>query len=173
MAVTFPLPTATDNCGGTVTVMTNPVSGSTFNVGTTTVNVTATDQAGNQSFATFTVSVQHRFSLFYYSDLLLSEQQLNQVTAGSNVPIRFTLSGYKGEKPYSSPPTSQQINCSTFAPIGAAQVIDRFAPDPYYSSLYDFYQTTWRTKAAWKFTCRELRLYLNDGTTHTLKFYFK
>lgn len=173
-AVTFPLPTATDNCGGAVTVETDPVSGSMFNVGTTTVNVKATDQAGNMSFSSFTVTVtqQYQFSWFNYSDLLLRENVLNQVTAGSNVPVRFTLNGYKGN-PYSSPPTSVPISCSTLAPTGPAQIIDRYAPDPYYSSLYDFYQTTWRTQSSWKFTCRRLTLYLTDGTTKSLNFYFK
>lgn len=140
MAVSFPLPTATDNCPG-VMVTTNPVSGSEFNIGTTTVSVTATDAAGNQSTATFTVTVLFRFSLFYYSDLLLSEQELNLAMAGSEIPIRFSLSGFKGN-PYSSPPTSQQISCSTLAPIGPVQVIDRYLPDPAYSSSFDFYQTT-------------------------------
>lgn len=173
MPVSFPLPTATDNCGAPVTVTTNPPAGSEFPVGTTTVQVTATDQAGNQSTASFTVTVLYRFSMFYYSNLLLSEQVFNQVTAGNNVPIRFTLSGYKGDNPYSQPPTSQQISCTTFAPIGASQTIDRYAPDPYYASLYDFYQTTWRTQTSWKNTCRRLTLYLNDGTTRKLDFYFK
>lgn len=170
--VNYPQPTATDNCGA-VTVTTNPPSGSTFPVGTTTVTITATDDSGNQSTASFTVSVRYRFSMVYYSDLLLNEQTINQVSAGSNVPIRFSLSGYKGANPYSQPPTSQQINCSTLAPIGMATTINRFSPDPYYSSLYDFYQTTWQTQANWKFTCRRLTLYLNDGTTRSLDFYFK
>lgn len=53
--VTF-TPTATDNCSG-VTITTSPVSGSTFNVGTTTVNVTATDASGNVATCSFTVTV--------------------------------------------------------------------------------------------------------------------
>jgi CSLREA domain-containing protein len=121
---------------------------------------------------TLTVTMQYRFDWFYYSELLLRENVLNQVTAGSNVPVRFTLYGNKGI-PYSQPPTSQQISCSTLAPIGAATTINRFAPDPYYSALYDFYQTTWQTQGAWKFTCRRLTLYLNDGTTKSLNFYFR
>lgn len=174
-AVSFPLPTATDNCGGAVSVETNPASGSQFEVGTTTVQVTATDQAGNQSAATFTVMVREIYSFRWvqYSDLLFREEVLNQVTAGSNVPLRFSLNGYKGDNPYSQAPTSQQINCSTFAPMGAATVLERFAPDPYYSNLYDFYQTTWKTKTNWRFSCRRLTLYLNDGTTRSLNFYFK
>ena len=56
--VTF-TPTASDNCPG-VTVSANPVSGSFFSVGTTTVTVTASDTSPNSpnSTCTFTVTVQ-------------------------------------------------------------------------------------------------------------------
>jgi subtilisin-like proprotein convertase family protein len=50
-------PTATDNCGGTITIASVPASGSTFAVGTTTVTTTATDACGNISTCTFTVTV--------------------------------------------------------------------------------------------------------------------
>ena len=49
-------PTATDNCSG-VTVVSSPASGSTFQKGTTTVTVTATDASGNQDVDTFDVTV--------------------------------------------------------------------------------------------------------------------
>jgi uncharacterized repeat protein (TIGR01451 family) len=48
--------TATDN-SGSATVSCNPPSGSTFPVGTTTVNCVATDPAGNKSACSFTVTV--------------------------------------------------------------------------------------------------------------------
>jgi hypothetical protein len=48
--------TATDNCT-TVNVVSTPPSGSTFPVGTTTVNATATDTAGNTATCSFTVRV--------------------------------------------------------------------------------------------------------------------
>jgi hypothetical protein len=115
---------------------------------------------------------QYQFKWFSYSDLLASQQYFIQVTAGSNVAVRFSLNGYKGD-PYSQPPTSQPISCITKAPLGPATVIDRFAPDPFYSAMLDVYQTTWRTQSSWKFTCRRLTLYLNDGTTHSLDYYFK
>jgi hypothetical protein len=54
--VTFS-PTATDNCSG-VTVSCSPASGSSFAVGSTTVNVTATDAAGNVRTGSFTVTVR-------------------------------------------------------------------------------------------------------------------
>ncbi|MBK9464145.1 MAG: HYR domain-containing protein [Chitinophagaceae bacterium] len=50
-------PTATDNCGGAVTIVSSPASGSAFPIGTTTVTSTATDACGNTSTCTFTVTV--------------------------------------------------------------------------------------------------------------------
>ncbi len=177
--------------GATTTVVSQiaPFDGTTYDVavsgmtmgGTVTASIpagAAQDVSNNPNIAststdnTVTYVVPYSFNWFYYSELLLRENVLNQVTAGSNVTIKFSLNGYKGN-PYSSPPTSQLISCSTFAPIGPATVINRFAPDPYYSALYDFYQTTWQTQANWKYTCRNLTLYLTDGTTKTLYFYFK
>jgi hypothetical protein len=54
--VTFANATASDNCVG-VTVSSNPLSGSQFPLGTTTVTQTATDAAGNKAACTFTVTV--------------------------------------------------------------------------------------------------------------------
>jgi hypothetical protein len=53
--VTFPNPTASDNCPG-VTVACVPPSGGCFNVGVTTVTCTATDTSGNTATCSFTVS---------------------------------------------------------------------------------------------------------------------
>ena len=49
--------TATDN-SGTANVVCTPSSGSAFNIGTTTVNCTATESSGNSTNASFTVTVQ-------------------------------------------------------------------------------------------------------------------
>jgi hypothetical protein len=48
---------AKDNADPSPTVTTDPVSGSTFPVGTTTVHVTATDASGNSASASFDVTV--------------------------------------------------------------------------------------------------------------------
>lgn len=55
--VTFTVPTATDNIDGVVPVTCVPGSGSTFPVGTTTVDCTATDSAGNVGRVQFRVTV--------------------------------------------------------------------------------------------------------------------
>ena len=49
--------TATDNCTTSPAVTCTPASGSTFPKGTTTVNCTATDGAGNTAMCSFTVTV--------------------------------------------------------------------------------------------------------------------
>ena len=54
--VTYPPPTASDNCPGVTTACTPP-SGSMFPIGTTTVTCTATDTSGNTATCSFTVSV--------------------------------------------------------------------------------------------------------------------
>ena len=53
---------ATDNCTAAPTVFCVPPSGSTFNVGTTNVNCTAQDAAGNQRSCSFTVSIRDAFA---------------------------------------------------------------------------------------------------------------
>ncbi|MBY0522398.1 MAG: HYR domain-containing protein [Gemmataceae bacterium] len=56
--VTFANPTATDNLDPSPIVNWAPLSGGTFALGITTVNVTATDWAGNVSTGSFTITVQ-------------------------------------------------------------------------------------------------------------------
>jgi hypothetical protein len=46
-----------DNVGGSITIACDPPSGSTFPIGVTTVECTATDAAGNRGTASFTVTV--------------------------------------------------------------------------------------------------------------------
>jgi len=56
-AVTFSA-SATDDTDGAVPVVADPASGSTFSLGSTVVDLGATDAAGNRAFATFNVTVQ-------------------------------------------------------------------------------------------------------------------
>jgi hypothetical protein len=56
VAVSYPTATGSDNCPGVV-VTCSPPSGSAFPVGTTTVSCTATDQTGNSTTCSFTMTV--------------------------------------------------------------------------------------------------------------------
>jgi hypothetical protein len=55
--VTYPAPTASDNCPGVGTPICTPASGSMFATGTTTVNCSVSDAAGNPASCSFTVTV--------------------------------------------------------------------------------------------------------------------
>src|SRR5439155_963067 len=55
-AVTFTVPTGSDNCSG-VSSSCAPASGSTFQKGATTVACTATDTSGSTATCSFTVTV--------------------------------------------------------------------------------------------------------------------
>jgi hypothetical protein len=59
--VTYTNPTATDLVDGAVAVTCQPASGSTFPLGATTVNCTATDSHLNQAASSFTVTVNFAF----------------------------------------------------------------------------------------------------------------
>ncbi len=68
--VTFTNPTATDNIDGNRPVTCNPMSGTNFSVGTTTVTCNASDLSGNNATTTFSVVVSPRTSAPIISDTL-------------------------------------------------------------------------------------------------------
>ncbi|MCG8332149.1 MAG: HYR domain-containing protein, partial [Chitinophagales bacterium] len=94
--VTYTGATATDNCG-VVMVSSNPASGSTFNVGTTTVTATASDAAGNMGQCTFTVTV--------------TDNQAPTVTCPPNQSV-YVATGQSSTTVNSIPPSTSNDNCS-------------------------------------------------------------
>lgn len=171
MVVTYPAATASDNCSGTVTIGYSKLSGTVFNVGPTTVTVTATDAVGNQTTGTFTVTVLYNFTGFFSP--VGNPPVLNEVKAGQNIPLKFSLSGNKGLSILAAGfPASQQVNCSTSAPINNMEETET----PGNSTLTyspDTYHYNWKSEKAWAGTCRVLTVKLNDGSTHTANFKFK
>lgn len=171
MPVTYSV-SASDNCSGTVTINNSNPSGSIFNVGTTTVTVTATDAVGNQTTKQFHVTVLYDFTGFFSP---VSNQTLNQVTAGRAVPIKFSLSGNKGLSIFAAnSPSSAQVTCGTNTPVTDVQDTSTAGSSTLsYDASSDQYIYVWKTDASWAGTCRILTVTLNDGSTHTLSFKFK
>ena len=58
-SIDFPVFTATDNSPGKISIISDPLSGSFFQVGSTIVTVTATDLSGNSTVETFEVIVNN------------------------------------------------------------------------------------------------------------------
>jgi hypothetical protein len=170
--VTFPTPTATDD-SGSATVTTNPVSGAVFQVGTTTVSVTATDATGNTATGSFTVTVLHNFSGFLQP--VENLPTLNVVNAGQAVPVKFSLSGNKGLNIFAAGyPASGEIACDASEPGSVIEeTVSAGGSSLNYDSSADRYTYIWKTQKAWKGTCRILSLRLTDGSDHFAKFRFK
>jgi hypothetical protein len=172
MPVTFPAPRASDD-SGTVTVTTSPLSGAVFPVGITTVNVTATDPAGNVAKGTFTVTVMYNFSGFLQpvDDL----PTLNLVNAGQAIPVKFSLSGNKGLNIFAAgSPSSSQIACDANEPGDVIEeTVTAGGSSLTYDAGADRYSYIWKTDKAWKGTCRILALRLKDGSSHFAKFRFR
>ncbi|WP_215543460.1 PxKF domain-containing protein [Amycolatopsis sp. CA-230715] len=95
---------------------------------------------------------------------------VNDRNAGSTVPVKFSLAGDQGLGIFpSGSPASQQYDCTTGAPIGAAQATSGALS---YDSGSDRYQYNWTTDGAWAGTCRHLQVTLIDTSTHTADFRF-
>jgi hypothetical protein len=170
--VMFPLPTATDNCS-TPTVVTNPVSGAVFTVGATTVNVTATDAAGNTTTRSFTVTVSYNFAGFFPP--VDNPPTFNLANAGQAIPVRFSLSGDKGLNIFAAGyPVSVAIGCMSGTPADPIEeTVVAGNSHLSYNAATDQYQYVWKTDGAWSGTCRQLIVKLIDGSTYTANFQFK
>ena len=82
--------TATDNCGGNVTVVCTPPSGSAMGLGTHTVNCTATDASGNQSSCSFTVTVLSPLHVVVLSPLIDDNIDNNAPKPSGQDPLSTT-----------------------------------------------------------------------------------
>jgi hypothetical protein len=171
MPVTF-TPTASDNCSGSVTVVSTPASGSTFNVGTTTVYVTATDAAGNQTTGSFTVTVLYNFTGFFSP--VDNLPTFNVVNAGKGIPVKFSLSGNKGLSIFAANyPISVVINCDGTGEDEIEQTVNAGQSSLSYDSSTDQYNYVWKTQNSWAGTCRQLIVKLNDGSEYRANFRFR
>jgi len=164
---------ATDNCDANPTVIAVPPSGSTFSVGTTTVNATATDASGNTATGSFTVTVLFDFAGFFQP--VDNLPTVNIVSAGQAVPVKFSLSGYKGLNIFATGyPSSQQIACVGSSAVSAIdETVAAGGSSLNYDATTDLYIYIWKTQKAWKGTCRQLIVQLRDGALHVANFQFK
>jgi extracellular elastinolytic metalloproteinase len=96
-------------------------------------------------------------------------------TAGSPVPLQFSLEGNEGLGILAAGyPVSQQIDCTTNAPIGGTE--PTATPG---SSRLTFDEETgqylylWKTKKSWEGPCREVIVKLTDGTEFRARFSFR
>jgi hypothetical protein len=100
---------------------------------------------------------------------------LNKVEAGSAVPLKFSLGGYKGLNVIAGgSPASRPLNCDQFEPWGNWEQAQSAG---HHGLTYDpqsgSYAYVWKTDPDWAGSCRVLSLKLTDGTEHMAAFEFQ
>ena len=168
-------------------------SGDTFPLGTTTVNCTATDKAGNVATGSFKVTIAYDFGgdgttgagggfLAPVDDF----PTFNEVKAGAMVPVKFSLGGNYGEEilyvtQQSDPeypavyPISREIAFETGTLIDPLEAVttETNAAGLRYDETTGQYVYNWKTKSDWSRIYRRLVFKFKDGSEHLVNFKFK
>jgi hypothetical protein len=173
MVVNYPAVTATDACSASVNVTSSPASGSVFPLGSTTVQASADDGTTTPSTCTFKVIVQYNFAGFFPP--VDNLPVFNVVQAGRAIPVKFSLSGYKGLGIFAAgSPSSGPVVCNSSDPAtDLTETVTAGGSSLSYDPTTDQYIYVWKTNSAWAGTCRQLVLQLNDGSIHRANFRFK
>jgi hypothetical protein len=169
--VTYTTPTATDLVDTSVTVTCTPVSGSTFNAGSTTVTCSATDHAGNTATSSFKVNVSYSFNGFFQP---VDNAAVNTVKAGSAIPVKFSLGGNQGLAIFAvnSPASIATAQCDGSTTDEVEVTVTAGNSSLSYDAGANQYNYVWKTEKNW-IGCRQLRMTLKDGSVRTAMFKFR
>ena len=168
---TYTTPTATDLVDTTVIVTCTPASGSTFNAGSTTVNCSATDHAGNAATSSFKVNVSYAFNGFFQP---VDNAAVNTVKAGSAIPVKFGLGGNQGLNIFAtnSPASVATAQCDGSATDEVEVTVTAGNSSLSYDPGANQYNYVWKTEKNW-IGCRQLRMTFKDGSVRTAMFKFR
>jgi hypothetical protein len=100
---------------------------------------------------------------------------LNVASAGSAIPVKFSLSGDQGLAIFAAGyPASSPIRCDASDP-GAVieETVSAGTSSLRYDATADEYSYIWKTDKSWKGSCRMLVLRFNDASEHLAKFRFR
>lgn len=105
---------------------------------------------------------------------ILNPPAVNTRTAGSVVPVRFSLGGYRGMDIIESGfPASATITCGTNPTLtSGSQIASPGRTLLSYNVLTGLYELRWATVKLWKGTCRQLVVKFTDGTYLRANFSF-
>jgi hypothetical protein len=161
------------SCSGTA-----PDGGSidTSSPGSKAFRVEAADDVGNKDSRTVNYEVIYDFSGFFSP--VENPNVLNQVKAGSAIPVKFGLGGDQGLNIFakaadgSSYPKSAAMSCDSTDPVDdIEQTVTANASGLTYDATTDRYTYVWKTSKEWR-GCRQLVMKLNDGSFHRANFKF-
>ncbi len=137
----------------------------------------ATDRAGNAQATPVSVTIVVRQSVDAYQfggfdRPLGGGDAVNVVKAGSAVPLRFSLGGYRGMNILAAGfPATVSYVCATTPPATATEPIATNGSLSYDAGS-DTYALVWKTTKSWD-GCRMLQLKFSDGSVASAYFNFR
>jgi hypothetical protein len=99
----------------------------------------------------------------------------NAANAGSAIPVKFSLGGYRGLDVFAAGyPRSLAVACSTLYPESSSmETVTAGASSLSYDPASGQYHFVWKTDRAWAGTCRQFVARFTDGTEREARFRFK
>jgi hypothetical protein len=164
-------PNATDPASGVASQSCGAID--TSSVGAKSVVCAATDNAGNSASASANYEVVYAWAGFFQP--VDNLPTLNQVKAGSAIPIKFSLGGSQGLAIFAAGyPVSRVIACGSGDVLDdIEQTVTAGGSSLSYDAASGQYHYVWKTDKAWAATCRQVVLRLLDGTEHMANFRLK
>ena len=101
-------------------------------------------------------------------------RSLNSANAGSGIPVKFSLGGYRGMSIFETDyPKSQIVPCDSTSPVdGIDQTVAPGSSVLSYDAASDQYTYVWKTDKSWAGSCRQLVVRFNDGNERRASFSF-
>ena len=163
-------PNATDALSGIASQ--SCAATNTTTVGNKTVACTATDVAGNTANANANYRVVYNFAGFFQP--VDNLPVINVATAGSSIPVKFSLSGNQGLAIFAAGfPSSGVIPCDGGTTSTIEETVTAGASTLTYDAATGQYKYVWATNRAWRGTCRQLQVRFIDGNTYVANFSFR
>jgi hypothetical protein len=162
---------ASDLVDGAITPSCAPVSGTTFPLGTTTVNCSASDAHSNSATGSFTVTVNYNFTGFFQP--VDNAPTVNAVKAGSAVPIKFSLGGNMGLNIFANGYPAVTVSSCAGSTDDIEQTVTAGSSSLTYDATSNQYIYVWKTDSRWANSCRQFVIRFSDGTQKTAIFRFR
>jgi hypothetical protein len=138
--------------------------------GTYTLSVQFTPSSPNYAAASATTSITVGSAMGFtgFFTPVRNMPYINAVSAGSAIPMKFSLPGYRGSQVLRGMPASMPVQCSADIALGPTET----HAGTLQSSMGNNYTFVWKTNSGWAGTCRKFVLTLSDGSTHKALFRF-